>query len=47
MMKERPTAIEVLDPSFSKEAVRNNAEHAHDWQWQEMATTLYHLDRSL
>ena len=40
-MRERLRGVQILDPSFSKEAVRKNAEQAHDWQWQEMAKTLY------
>jgi hypothetical protein len=40
-MKERLRGVEILEPGFSKEAVRKNAELAHDWQWQEMASSLY------
>jgi len=40
-MKERLRGVEILEPGFSKEAVRKNAELAHDWEWQEMASSLY------
>jgi len=40
-MKERLRGVEILEPGFSKEAVRKNPELAHDWQWQEMAGSLY------
>ena len=40
-MKERHSGIEIGDPNLSKEAVRKNAESAHDWEWQAMAQTLY------
>ena len=40
-MKERLRGVEILEPGFSNEAVRKNAELAHDWQWQEMASSLY------
>ena len=40
-MHERFTGVEILEPGFSKEAVRKNGELAHDWQWQEMASILY------
>ena len=40
-MHERLRGVEILEPGFSKEAVRKNAELAHDWQWQETASSLY------
>jgi len=39
-MKERLRGVEILEPGFSKEAVRRNAELAHDWQWQGMTRSL-------